>query len=388
MGCISFLGGGDGGDVMNDDGSIVVIALEKLQSVADAAPRDVVLVVDDCRVPANRMLLSLCSDFFAAMFQGSFAEKASDEVRLCDVTEDEMRSVVAYSEGRCVPAIPDVDRFLRVQDRFLMPALLRHCERVLRAHVSIETWHDVACIACGYGLWDLLADVSVWASRLSWRVAADTVRHAEAIWGARPAAPECVARILRNADFACVAQKVWVAARWLRAAVASGECEGPEDPRAAQVFDAIRDDITPPDACSMWPAEAQMALADCAGIEPLLPRRLLVDIVLGVSTPLNRRRLPQHQGGVMSEHRRAMAKVDASMSGVMGAGTYQAVLLPATASTHCLLANAYFSEEVRLTGPSAQYHVYLDEDERLSAWWREHGVGSSGLLMLIRYRGC
>ena len=75
------------------------------------------------------------------------------------------------------------------------------------------------------------------------------------------------------------------------------------------------------------------------------------------------------------------------MSPASGPGWYQMALVPLS-SRHVLgVESAYVSASVRLYGPAAVYHVYLEEEATLQTWWRKHGGAPGGIHVLIFFRG-
>lgn len=365
-----------------------VFLASKLRSVADGAPKDVVLSGQ----PANRMLLSLCSDFFEALFRfGRMRADAldafdalgsTDALDLSDVAEEDVRTVVAYSEGRYEPTVGDMDALMRIQDRFLMPELRSRCEELLRDHLSEATWREVAAVAKSYRLWDLLAHAVIWASRMPWSSIAHATGFASVLWEGAPAAPaSCVAQVLRCADFVSISHKFEVAAAWAR--VYSG---GGSD----VVFDVLRADLLPSGEPSpvasprLWPGEVQRILE----FEDVLPKAVLAALARAAAAAASavesgRRRIAHHAGSLASELRRNMAKVDASIVASHGPGAYQMIVMPSTLQ----MDEAYFSSEVLLGSPPAsppEYHVYLNEEERLDSWWRRHSRPL--MAVMVRHR--
>lgn len=63
---------------------------------------DVVLVADERRIPAHRLVLSAASDYFAAMFTNNVREASMEEINIHDVDADALASLIHYAyTGRC-----------------------------------------------------------------------------------------------------------------------------------------------------------------------------------------------------------------------------------------------------------------------------------------------
>jgi hypothetical protein len=340
----------------------MTVDLDKLRSVAAEAPRDAVIVHRGQHAsPANRMLLALSSDFLEAAFRHC----DDGRVDLSEVEQDDVDTVIAYSEGRYEPAVEDVSRLMRVQDRFLMPALRRQCEAMLRAHVSADSWRDVAKMAASYRLWNLVTYAAVWASRQSWTSSESAFSVGDVLPPETPA--ECVSAVLAGADFLCMSHKFSVAARWRAAS---------QDPDADRVFEALGSE-----ADRLWPSEVRVVLEH----EACMPRRLVSDIARAIASnhAEKQRQLPHHNGVLVSQQQRIMAKVDASIEACQGPGMYQMIIAPSAT-----FGDAYFSKEVPLNA-NAEYHVYLDPDEKdtLHPWWcRHNSTAAGGLHVAVRFR--
>ena len=148
---------------------------------------------------ANAILLALSSDFFEVALRDEWDTNGNRIVRLREVSVDDVRALVAHSEGRGVgwkgPASPewtaDIDAMLRIQGRFVMPQLRSACAATLRewsADVCVSAtadavstedvaaaggggsgWVGAAHTAAEHGLWDVVADAIVRASAPPWR---------------------------------------------------------------------------------------------------------------------------------------------------------------------------------------------------------------------------
>ncbi|XP_039755120.1 kelch-like protein 5 [Pararge aegeria] len=57
---------------------------------------DVTLIAGGCRIPAHKVVLASCSEYFAAMFTGSLREAQSSEITLERVDSQTLRSLVQY----------------------------------------------------------------------------------------------------------------------------------------------------------------------------------------------------------------------------------------------------------------------------------------------------
>ncbi|XP_041980208.1 kelch-like protein 5 [Aricia agestis] len=57
---------------------------------------DVVLIAGECRIPAHKVVLASCSEYFAAMFTGSLREAWSTEITLERIDPQALRSLINY----------------------------------------------------------------------------------------------------------------------------------------------------------------------------------------------------------------------------------------------------------------------------------------------------
>jgi hypothetical protein len=260
------------------------------------------------RVPARRVLLALCSDFFETLLLGAcapdsgFAEAGATEVTLGDVDAEDVQLLVAYSEGRYEPSsLSDLDRMMRIQDRFIMGSLRDRCMALLRASINRESWIDVANLCIRHELWDLLVTTVVWASRLPWAVWQDACTAGDTLM--RPGVPAaCVACILRSADFLSVSHKFrivsgWAAAQPKQQQQASASSSSLSDAAGvdASVWEALADDLQP-GTCRLWASEVA-DLLDRHG--ELMPKWLVANIARGIASSTSVVGSPPGVGGGM-----------------------------------------------------------------------------------------
>ncbi|KAI1702064.1 BTB/POZ domain-containing protein [Ditylenchus destructor] len=112
--------------------------LEVLASLTDCPP-DIVLIVGDKRIQAHKQYLSIYSKYFNAMFQSEFKEGRENEIELEEIGYDEiveLLSVVYPSEFSITDT--NVGTVLKLADRFLMPAILTQCKKVLKTRKAIK----------------------------------------------------------------------------------------------------------------------------------------------------------------------------------------------------------------------------------------------------------
>ena len=361
----------------------------KLRLVADVVPKDIVIVTDcDQCLHANSVLLALCSDYFEGMLsmhalQGH-RENADEprQHRVSEVEYEDLRLLVDYSMGKYVPSLDDINALLRVQHRFIVPTLRNRCVEMLRkrAHSSFEDgWEQVASAAASYEMWDLMTELVIMMSRRPWTRPRDAYDHFSVLWkyGKNVAPPDVIAAVIESADFACVYHKFWVWTSWLRAA----GCRHHQAEEAFSCPSAL--------AQSMWPDEVPLVLKH----HDVLDRQSVVNIALASSLNHHGRQAPRRvlahsqrhvndlPSKIVSEARYAMAKVDATITASFGPGTYQMILI---SSSFDMFDQAYFSRNVVLNDTTArEYHVYLEEETDLDAWWRHKT--SHNVYVLIRH---
>jgi len=112
------------------------------------AHSDVVLVVDNKRFPAHRVVLAAQSEIFDAMLQGGMKEDTTGEVIVEDMRPDVMKSFISYLYG-CLPAIkPEqaMDLF-RASDRYGVHSLRTECLGMLQDAIDSQNAAAIAQLA-------------------------------------------------------------------------------------------------------------------------------------------------------------------------------------------------------------------------------------------------
>ncbi|XP_064600849.1 kelch-like protein 28 [Liolophura sinensis] len=106
---------------------------------------DVVLIADDAKVAAHRVVLAGCSPYFRAMFTGSLVEKDKPEIELQSVDSIGLRTIVEYAyRGSVVISQHNVQSVLPAANLFQLTPLLRNCCRFLQSQL-----HPSNCL----GIW-------------------------------------------------------------------------------------------------------------------------------------------------------------------------------------------------------------------------------------------
>ncbi|KAI1708025.1 BTB/POZ domain-containing protein [Ditylenchus destructor] len=114
--------------------------LQKLCSSTSCNP-DAVLLVENNRIPVHKMFLSVCSEYFDAMFknENNFKEKDENEIVLEEVRYNDIMEVlvVIYPIGYPVNE-KNIGSVLEMADRFIMPAILERCKKELKTSTKIN----------------------------------------------------------------------------------------------------------------------------------------------------------------------------------------------------------------------------------------------------------
>lgn len=106
---------------------------------------DVVLIADDAKVAAHRVVLAGCSPYFRAMFTGSLVEKDKPEIELQSVDSIGLRTIIEYAyRGSVVISQHNVQSVLPAANLFQLTPLLRNCCRFLQSQL-----HPSNCL----GIW-------------------------------------------------------------------------------------------------------------------------------------------------------------------------------------------------------------------------------------------
>jgi len=105
---------------------------------------DVTFVVEGQRVYGHKLVLSIVSDCFRAMFTTGFREsEANAEILIPDVSYNAFLAMMEYIYTGRVPAelveLHHITDLLELSDQFFLDNLKQNCELLLQPHVSFDT---------------------------------------------------------------------------------------------------------------------------------------------------------------------------------------------------------------------------------------------------------
>ncbi|XP_041375350.1 kelch-like protein 26 [Gigantopelta aegis] len=114
---------------------------------------DVVLVVEKQKLPAHRVVLASCSDYFRAMFTDGLKECHQEEIVLSGVTAKGMANLVdfAYTSKSNIDCDSVVDVLGAASHIQILPVIAA-CEDYLKKHLSLDNCVDIANVAELYTL--------------------------------------------------------------------------------------------------------------------------------------------------------------------------------------------------------------------------------------------
>ncbi|XP_078699897.1 kelch-like protein 26 [Branchiostoma floridae x Branchiostoma belcheri] len=122
---------------------------------------DVTLMVDEHELPAHRVVLSACSDYFKAMFTSGMRESQSDsKIVIKEVAFQAVNQLVDYAyTGELVVTKESVSDLARAASLLLMEEPLEICQAKLEECVDLDNCHDLLNFAQSYNLRKLEAAV-------------------------------------------------------------------------------------------------------------------------------------------------------------------------------------------------------------------------------------
>ncbi|XP_070574625.1 kelch-like protein diablo isoform X2 [Ptychodera flava] len=141
-------------ELVYQDGCLSNSVLETLQSFRSTGTLcDVVIEVEQCKIPAHRLVLSACSPYFRAMFTGQLAESSQECVTIRDSNPNAIKDLIDFAYTATVK-INDAN----VQDLMISSNLLQLtgvrsacCEflqRQLHPSNCIGIWHFADAHSC------------------------------------------------------------------------------------------------------------------------------------------------------------------------------------------------------------------------------------------------
>lgn len=138
----------------SDHGDTVLAGLTKLRDMEQLF--DVVLIVEGQRLPAHRVVLASCSDYFRAMFTDDLLESQLDEIRLNGVTALGMKKLIdfAYS-SKIVIDTESVEDVLNAANHIQLLPVVDACVNYLKSNICLANCVDIASLAELFTLDDL-----------------------------------------------------------------------------------------------------------------------------------------------------------------------------------------------------------------------------------------
>ncbi|XP_045193063.2 kelch-like protein 26 [Mercenaria mercenaria] len=148
----------------SDHGDVVLAGLTKLRDMEQLF--DVVLIVEKDRLPAHRVVLASCSEYFRAMFTDGLLESRLDEICLNGVTSTGMRNLIdfAYSSKIDIDA-GNVEDVLCAANHIQLMPVVEACVNFLKSHIMLSNCVDMLSIAELFTLHDLTQYVYKYISK-------------------------------------------------------------------------------------------------------------------------------------------------------------------------------------------------------------------------------
>jgi len=135
---------------VNEPASLTLVERRLRHFFNDEEFSDVTFVVQDRKVYAHKMVLSMVSNYFRTMFTSGFRESESGEVEIPDCSYDSFIAVVEYIYTGRLPSFDDarldtsarlgkVVDILELSNRFCLNHLKEICETELQCAVNADS---------------------------------------------------------------------------------------------------------------------------------------------------------------------------------------------------------------------------------------------------------
>ncbi|KAI1695276.1 BTB/POZ domain-containing protein [Ditylenchus destructor] len=127
------------GAISNLDAFSNARASNIMDEIASSDLSNGVLIVQNKRIPIQKVYLAMFSKYFKAMFLGEFQEKNQDEVVLEEVDYTDILEILAIIYPCGYPITDEnLKVILKMADRFIMPDILERCKKFLKCSQKIK----------------------------------------------------------------------------------------------------------------------------------------------------------------------------------------------------------------------------------------------------------
>ncbi|XP_052230121.1 kelch-like protein 26 [Dreissena polymorpha] len=145
-------------------GGLLMRGLNKLRDQKQLF--DVVLIVENERLPAHRVVLASCSDYFRAMFTNGLIECSLDEICLNGVTAMGMRALIDFAYSSTVDINEgNVEHVLCAANHVQLLPVVQACVSFLKSNISISYCVELLNLAELFDLHDLQTFVYTFISQ-------------------------------------------------------------------------------------------------------------------------------------------------------------------------------------------------------------------------------
>ncbi|KDO31678.1 hypothetical protein SPRG_03596 [Saprolegnia parasitica CBS 223.65] len=109
---------------------------------------DIAFIVEGSRVFGHKIVLSLGSDRFRALFSAGFREASATEIVLPDMRLDVFEAMLSYLyrgslEAHALDSMDDAIELLMAADEYMLDHLKQLCETALQAMVTLDSVHEI-----------------------------------------------------------------------------------------------------------------------------------------------------------------------------------------------------------------------------------------------------
>jgi len=142
---------------LRQPGHAISIVKTLSQSRKEGLLCDVVLIVDEKRYNAHKMILASCSEYFKVMFTSKLAESSKNEIKIESITSEIFDQLMEYFyEGTYIIDMYSITDMLHASSLLLLKDIENQCYSYLRENINVNNCIQIKNLAESFSNKDLI----------------------------------------------------------------------------------------------------------------------------------------------------------------------------------------------------------------------------------------